>query len=179
MALPLIKTALVLKSIVWDIFGNKASMAFALLVLVPMMGTAVWKWNAWLDSRDEAVITAVMYEQEKVTNTILADQLHSQLALQDTDQKAFAELTQQKQALEALADETEELLYELSDKNDWAATRIDVASGRVLYEFLKAASDHSTLYGGCSGTPTGCAAARLRAALAEEINGSSGDRRGY
>ena len=158
--------------IAWDIFGNKASMVFALLVVVPAIGTAVWKYNAWLDKRDEAVRVQIERDRYKEAAQIYADEYSRRLDLADKDQAAYANLQKQKQALEALADEAVGQL-EKADAEGWSNITIPVFHQRVLLEYLKEAGT-SDIQGDCAGTAAGCAADRLREILDAENAATAG-----
>jgi len=153
------------------IFGNPQSIIFAGVVLVPVVLGLIWKWNAWIDSKEDAAVAAVLYEQEKQTSAAIANELHLRMSAAESDQKTMLNLNRQKEASDAVAEQAKLELREYEENESeancgkWSTTPIPLFPRRVLLEYLRQVQDPSRLYGGCAGTAAGCAAARLRDAL--------------
>ncbi len=164
-----------------EIFGGKASTIFALVVLVPMIGTAIWKWNAWLDSRDEAAITKVMYAQEQQTTAALSNHINKQSVLAEKDQKAYTNLTLVNEALQSAKEQAIlELNKAVYNAKDGTCNGSDFVPSRelwVLEALARELTKPESLYGGCAGAATGCAASRLRDAIEGRITEAAYNRK--
>lgn len=162
-----------LLKIILDIFGNKASIVFTIMFILPLIGTAIWKWNAWLDERDAkakaevvAQQTAEELERAKEAQRIYAEEYSKAMDNRKKDEKAIAELQAQNEVQQALIDETLKQLDNSGGK-EWANTKPPSNRQRVLFISLEEleAEDFNDLPAECNGTAAGCAVDRLRSTI--------------
>jgi hypothetical protein len=150
--------------IVLDIFGNKASLVFAGIVIV-----AIGYWvNSWLEERDKAAVAAVERDQYKAATKAYVDAYNQKYELERKDEKAYSNLLRVNQALEAAK---EQAIKELNDakQSDGSCTDTFISNRerRVLLESIQIIAHPPD---DCDGAATGCIAQRLRDALSREFN---------
>jgi hypothetical protein len=157
-------------SMIKAIFGGGPSMIWNFVIILPVIIGGIW---AFIDSQEEAAVTAVMYEQEKQTTATLADYIHSQSALTEKDQKAYANLTLVNEALQSAKEQAIlEMNKAVKHARDGDCNGNDYAPARelwVLESLARELTKPESLYGNCAGAATGCAASRLRDAIEGRI----------
>lgn len=170
-----------IKRIIIDIFGNKASLAFAALVVIPAITGLIWKYNAWLDARDQAVITSIERDQFKEATMAYADALNEQQVFREADEK---KAVRAKLMADGLRDARDQAILELrsvrdeNPKSDCINTFLTVNERLVLYESIKVLANPDDAINDCTGTPARCLSARLREILSRKATENIDEREG-
>ena len=161
--------------IILDIFGNKASMIFAIFVLGWLITLAYnWKqdYDAKITARANAIHTAAELERSNQARDIYLEEYDKVRDNQKKDEKAIKALQQYSETQQAVIDEAIKQLGEAGG-DAWANTKPPSNRQRVLAITLEEIEGASDIPSECEGTPTGCIIERMRNSIYERPEGTT------
>ena len=173
--------------IIKSIFGGGPSLVWNFAIVVPMITAGVWAFNSWIASKEDAAQKEIIAQHWEQTAGVLSDEIYKRYELAETDQKSYANLLLVNEALQSAKEQAIlELNKAVQNAKDGDCNGNDYAPARelwVLEALARELTKPESLYGGCAGTATGCAASRLRDAIEGRITEAAYNRedevRGY